>query len=202
MKIKFTPSPNQLWIKHLIRNSKKQKFLCDIYISLNRTLSDRIDYPKQFRIRNPIQYSLPITPLDRIFYPKLFRIKNPIRRGFLKKPCRIENPIRIGRRMKSRDLDSIRNSCDVYADIHHPWVQLKSFIQVCWLGSWSMLTYITQWYIWIALSKYVNIIFCSWNPQVCWHTSPNARSYKVCWLASPMCIIYFMDYADLHHPVI
>ena len=89
-----------------------------------------------------------------------------------------------------------------YADIHHPWVQLKSFIQVCWLGSWSMLTYITQWYIWIALSKYVNIIFCSWNPQVCWYTSPNARSYKVCWLASPMCILYFMDYADLHHPVI
>ena len=112
MKIKFTPSPNQLRIKHLIRNSKKQKFLCDIYISLNRTLSDRIDYPKQFRIRNPIRHSLPITPLDRIFYPKPFRIKNPIRRGFLKKtlsdrisypkPFRIENPIRIGRRMKSR----------------------------------------------------------------------------------------------------
>ena len=85
MKIKFTPSPNQLRIKHLIRNSKKQKFLCDIYISLNRTLSDRIDYPKQFRIRNPIRHSLPITPSDRIFYPKPFRIKNPIRRGFLKK---------------------------------------------------------------------------------------------------------------------
>ena len=111
MKIKFTPSPNQLRIKHLIRNSKKQKFLCDIYISLNRTLSDRIDYPKQFRIRNPIRHSLPITPLDRIFYPKPFRIKNPIRRGFLKKtlsdrisypkPFRIENPIRIARRMKS-----------------------------------------------------------------------------------------------------
>ena len=67
----------------------------------------------------------------------------------------------------------------------------------------SMLTWIMkyadQWYIWIALSKYVNIIFC---PQVCWYTSPNARSYKVCWLASPMCILYFMDYADLHHPVI
>ena len=114
MKIKFTPSPNQLRIKHLIRNSKKQKFLCDIYISLNRTLSDRIDYPKQFRIRNPIRHSLPITPSDRIFYPKPFRIKNPIRRGFLKKtlsdrisypkPFRIENPIRIGRRMKSRGL--------------------------------------------------------------------------------------------------
>ena len=115
MKIKFTPSPNQLRIKHLIRNSKKQKFLCDIYISLNRTLSDRIDYPKQFRIRNPIRHSLPITPSDRIFYPKPFRIKNPIRRGFLKKtlsdrisypkPFRIENPIRIGRRMKSRRPD-------------------------------------------------------------------------------------------------
>ena len=111
MKIKFTPSPNQLRIKHLIRNSKKQKFLCDIYISLNRTLSDRIDYPKQFRIRNPIRHSLPITPSDRIFYPKPFRIKNPIRRGFLKKtlsdrisypkPFRIENPIRIARQMKS-----------------------------------------------------------------------------------------------------
>ena len=111
MKIKFTPSPNQLQIKHLIRNSKKQKFLCDIYISLNRTLSDRIDYPKQFRIRNPIRHSLPITPSDKIFYPKPFRIKNPIRRGFLKKtlsdrisypkPFRIENPIRIARRMKS-----------------------------------------------------------------------------------------------------
>ena len=111
MKIKFTPSPNQLRIKHLIRNSKKQKFLCDIFISLNRTLSDRIDYPKQFRIRNPIRHSLPITPSDRIFYPKPFRIKNPIRRGFLKKnlsdrisypkPFRIENPIRIARRMKS-----------------------------------------------------------------------------------------------------
>ena len=111
MKIKFTPSPNQLRIKHLIRNSKKQKFLCGINISLNRTLSDRIDYPKQFRIRNPIRHSLPITPSDRIFYPKPFRIKNPIRRGFLKKtlsdrisypkPFRIENPIRIARRMKS-----------------------------------------------------------------------------------------------------
>ena len=116
MKIKFTPSPNQLRIKHLIRNSKKQKFLCDIYISLNRTLSDRIDYPKQFRIRNPIRHSLPITPSDRIFYPKPFRIKNPIRRGFLKKtlsdrisypkPFRIENPIQIGRQMKSRFRDS------------------------------------------------------------------------------------------------
>jgi hypothetical protein len=112
MKIKFTLSPNQLRIKHLIRNSKKQKFLCDIYNSLNRTLSDRIDYPKQFRMRNPIRHSLPITPSDRIFYPKPFRIKNPIRRGFLEKtlsdrisypkPFRIENPIRIGRRMKSR----------------------------------------------------------------------------------------------------
>ena len=111
MKIKFTPSPNQLRIKHLIRNSKKQKFLCGINISLNRTLSDRFDYPKQFRIRNPIRHSLPIAPSDRIFYPKPFRIKNPIRRGFLKKtlsdrisypkPFRIENPIRIARRMKS-----------------------------------------------------------------------------------------------------
>ena len=112
MKIKFTPSPNQLRIKHLIRNSKKQKFLCDIYISLNRILSDRIDYGKQFRIRNPIRHSLPITPSDRIFYPKPFRIKNPIRRGFLKKtlsdrvsypkPFRIKNPIRIAQRVKSR----------------------------------------------------------------------------------------------------
>ena len=115
MKIKFTPSPNQLRIKHLIRNSKKQKFLCDIYISLNRILSDRIDYGKQFRIRNPIRHSLPITPSDRIFYPKPFRIKNPIRRGFLKKnlsdrisypkPFRIENPIQIARGMKSSVLD-------------------------------------------------------------------------------------------------
>ena len=110
MKIKFTPSPNQLRIKHLIRNSKKQKFLCDIYISLNKTLSDRIDYPKQFRIRNPIRHSLPKTPSDRIFNPKPFRIQNPIRRGFLKKPCRIENPIRIGRRMKSRGLASCGSS--------------------------------------------------------------------------------------------
>ena len=119
MKIKFTPSPNQLRIKHLIRNSKKQKFLCDIYISLNRTLSDRIDYPKQFRIRNPIRHSLPKTPSDRIFNPKPFRIKNPIQRGFLKKtlsdrisypkPFRIENPIRIARRMKSCDRDDLED---------------------------------------------------------------------------------------------
>ena len=112
MKIEFRPIPNQLWIKHFIRNSNKQKFLSEIYIPLNKTLSDRIDYPKQFRIRNPIRQSLPKTPSDRIFYPKPFRIKNPIRRGFLKKtlsdrisypkPFRIENPIRIGRRMKSR----------------------------------------------------------------------------------------------------
>ena len=125
MKIKFTPSPNQLRIKHLIRNSKKQKFLCDIYISLNRTLSDRIDYPKQFRIRNPIRHSLPITPSDRIFYPKPFRIKNPIRRGFLKKtlsdrisypkPFRIENPIRIARRMKSWGLAQNEQECQIWS---------------------------------------------------------------------------------------
>ena len=130
MKIKFTPSPNQLRIKHLIRNSKKQKFLCDIYISLNRTLSDRIDYPKQFRIRNPIRHSLPITPSDRIFYPKPFRIKNPIRRGFLKKnlsdrisypkPFRIENPIRIGRRMK-RCGQATKRPRTLLASLWEPW---------------------------------------------------------------------------------
>ena len=85
MKIKFTLSPNQLRIKHFIRNSKKQKFLSDLYISLNKTLSDRIDHRKQFWIRNPIRHSLPKKTSERIFYPKPFRIKNPIRQGFLKK---------------------------------------------------------------------------------------------------------------------
>ena len=85
MKIELTPSPNQLRIKHFIRNRNKQKFLSDIYIFPKKKLSDRIDYPKQFWIRNPIRHSLPKIPSDRIFYPKPFQIKNPIRRGFLKK---------------------------------------------------------------------------------------------------------------------
>ena len=27
-----------------------------------------------------------------------------------------------------------------------------------------------------------------------------SRSYEVCWLASPMCVLDLMKYADLHHP--
>ncbi len=72
----------------------------------------------------------------------------------------------------------------IYADIHHPWVQLECFIQVfrpsspmwnldlikyadlhhpcIYKISWSMPTYITHGYIWIAWFKY----------DLCWLTSP------------------------------
>ena len=132
----------------------------------------------------------------------------------------------------------------IYADIHHPWVQLECFIQVCWLASpkwnldlikyadlhhpcifyisWSMLTYITHGYIWIAWFKYVNTyqslsLLTYIKHNLCWHTSPMGtirmiyssmltcinHIYSlslVCWLSSPMYILDFKKYADLHHP--
>ena len=115
----------------------------------------------------------------------------------------------------------------IYADIHHPWVQLECFIQVCWLASakwnldlikyadlhhppcifyisWSMPTYITHGYIWIAwfkydfsmrdlsMSTYINHYLCWGISNIIYadlhHPSVQLECFiRVCWLASPMC---------------
>ena len=100
-----------------------------------------------------------------------------------------------------------------YADLHHPRI---------FYISWSMLTYITHGYIWVAWFKYVNTyqslsLLTYIKHNLCWHTSPMGtirmiyssmltcinHIYSlslVCWLSSPMYILDFKKYADLHHP--
>ena len=68
-----------------------------------------------------------------------------------------------------------------YADIHHPWVQLKSFIQVCWLGSWSML---------------ISDIFELPYPSM----STLSFVLKYADIHHPM--LDLIKYADLHHPCV
>ena len=77
-------------------------------------------------------------------------------------------------------------------------------------------------YLWSDSFKYVNshhsVSLSYWNPEVCWLTSPMgtikmihlsmmtciihvySRSSGVCWLASFLCALDLMKYADLHHP--
>ena len=55
-----------------------------------------------------------------------------------------------------------------YADLHHPRI---------FYISWSMLTYITHGYIWVAWFKYVNTyqslsLLTYIKHNLCWHTSP------------------------------
>ena len=68
-----------------------------------------------------------------------------------------------------------------YADIHHPWVQLKSSIQVCWLGSWSML---------------ISDIFELPYPSM----STLSFVLKYADIHHPM--LDLIKYADLHHPCV
>ena len=95
-----------------------------------------------------------------------------------------------------------------YADLHHPCI---------YKISWSMPTYITHGYIWIAWFKY-DLSMCDLsmstyiNHYLCWgisniiyadlhHPSVQLEWFiRVCWLASPMCNLDLIKYADLHHP--
>ena len=71
-----------------------------------------------------------------------------------------------------------------YADIHHPWVQLKSSIQVCWLGSWSML-----------ISDIFELPYPSMSTL-----SFVVGILKYADIHHPM--LDLIKYADLHHPCV
>ena len=110
-----------------------------------------------------------------------------------------------------------------YVDLHHPWVQLKCFIWVCWLAkvwqltppsifyllkSWSMLTYITHGcyqnasFEYADLKKYVNLHHpVSYLPYLLKSWSMLTYITHGCNQNASFEYADLQKYVNLHHPV-
>ena len=91
----------------------------------------------------------------------------------------------------------------IYADLHHPSVQLECFIWVCWLASpMCNVCWLASPMDIFELPDLSMSTYIKHYPEVSWHTSLMCTMKTLCSSTSPKCILYFMNYADLHHPVI